>query len=114
MTPPPATKAGPADMLARRHSRAAAALVFLLVAGCGSMSTAGDDAACRSDADCVPATCCHATACVARDAAPECQNVACTMECRPETMDCGGGCSCDGGRCVARLAPPPPAADTLR
>lgn len=63
----------------------------------------GDDP-CDTDADCVPADCCHAAACVARDRAPDCGDVMCTMECRADTMDCGGGCLCHEGRCAARLA----------
>jgi hypothetical protein len=66
----------------------------------------GDDA-CTTDADCVPADCCHAAACVARENAPSCGDAVCTMECRPDTMDCGGGCLCHEGRCAARLAEVP-------
>lgn len=62
----------------------------------------GDDP-CTTDEDCVPADCCHAAACVARERAPDCGEVMCTMECRSGTMDCGGGCLCHEGRCAARL-----------
>lgn len=58
---------------------------------------------CESDADCVPADCCHAAACVARTNGPSCGDVMCTMECRQGTIDCGGGCLCHEGRCAARL-----------
>ena len=58
---------------------------------------------CRSDKDCVPATCCHATACVASSKAPKCDDVACTMDCQGGTMDCGGGCACMDGVCAAKL-----------
>jgi hypothetical protein len=61
--------------------------------------------ACSSDDDCVKATCCHATACVAAANAPSCAGKACTMDCRAGTMDCGGGCLCHEGFCAARLAP---------
>lgn len=60
-------------------------------------------AACSTDADCVPATCCHATACVAVADAPDCAAVMCTMNCEPNTMDCGGGCVCQSGACSAKL-----------
>lgn len=58
---------------------------------------------CMADADCVPASCCHATSCVPKSKAPTCEGVFCTQECRPGTIDCGGGCACEQNRCVARL-----------
>ncbi len=66
----------------------------------------GDDA-CTTDADCVPADCCHAAACVARERAPSCGDAVCTTECRYGTIDCGGGCLCHEGRCAARLSAAP-------
>jgi len=55
---------------------------------------------CVNDADCVPAQCCHPTSCVPKQQAPNCSNVACTMECREGTLDCGSGsCACVNGRC---------------
>lgn len=66
----------------------------------------GEDA-CASDADCVPAECCHAAACVARERAPSCEDAMCSAECRYGTIDCGGGCLCYQGRCAARLSEPP-------
>lgn len=62
----------------------------------------GSDA-CTTDADCVPAACCHASACVARANAPACGDAMCTTDCRSGTLDCGGGCLCRDGRCAARL-----------
>ena len=58
---------------------------------------------CTTDADCVPATCCHPTTCVAKSAAPDCSATMCTKECRAGTLDCGGSCLCNAGRCDARL-----------
>jgi hypothetical protein len=66
----------------------------------------GEDA-CTTDADCVPAGCCHAAACVAQANAPACGDVMCTTECRYGTLDCGGGCLCHEGRCAARLSEAP-------
>ena len=61
-----------------------------------------DNKECSSDADCVPAQCCHAAACVPESQAPHCKGVFCTMECEPGTMDCGQGhCGCVNGRCLA-------------
>lgn len=58
---------------------------------------------CSSDADCVQATCCHATACVPKSQAPKCDEVACTDDCQPGTLDCGGRCACQAGKCVAEI-----------
>ena len=66
----------------------------------------GEDA-CETDADCVPAGCCHAAACVAREHAPSCEDVMCTADCQFGTLDCGGACLCHEGRCAARLSAPP-------
>lgn len=66
----------------------------------------GDDP-CESDADCVKATCCHATACVAAANAPDCSDAMCTADCQFGTTDCGGGCLCHEGRCAARLSEEP-------
>ncbi len=66
----------------------------------------GEDA-CTTDADCVPAACCHPSACVAQSNAPSCGDVMCTMDCQPGTMDCGGGCLCHEGRCAARVTDAP-------
>ncbi|MBI4146871.1 hypothetical protein HY489_06060 [Candidatus Woesearchaeota archaeon] len=55
---------------------------------------------CDSAQDCVKNSCCHATACVPKFASPSCEGVACTMDCKPGTLDCGGSCGCIDGRCV--------------
>jgi hypothetical protein len=55
---------------------------------------------CRSDADCVESSCCHATSCVAKPKAPVCKSVMCTMDCRSNSLDCGqGSCVCTQGKC---------------
>jgi hypothetical protein len=66
---------------------------------------------CSSDADCVPAQCCHASACVLATNAPSCGDALCTMDCQMGTIDCGGGCLCHNGRCAARLMPAPAGLD---
>jgi len=73
--------------------------------GDDSMNVGQD--ACETDADCVPAACCHATECVAQANAPSCGDAMCTQECRYGTLDCGGGCLCHEGHCAARLSEPP-------
>ncbi|MEK6968871.1 MAG: hypothetical protein AABW48_00405 [Nanoarchaeota archaeon] len=56
---------------------------------------------CAADADCVPAQCCHPTDAVNLEYEPDCSNVACTMDCKPETLDCGQGeIKCLSGKCT--------------
>lgn len=76
-------------------------------AGGGDDSLNVGEDACETDADCVPADCCHASSCVAQEHAPSCGDAMCTQECRYGTLDCGGGCLCHEGRCAARLSEPP-------
>jgi len=60
----------------------------------------GNPVSCQTDADCVPATCCHPTTCVNKDYQPDCKDIACTLDCRPDTMDCGQGeCVCVENTC---------------
>jgi hypothetical protein len=83
-----------------------AATVLVLTAGCTATAQTPPPpvARCEQDADCVPAGCCHPDACVPKSAAPDCSQVACTMECRPGTLDCGNGrCACEAGSCTAKL-----------
>lgn len=61
---------------------------------------------CTSDDQCVPDGCCHAAQCVDSLApgyvAPNCSDTVCTLECRPDTLDCGQAyCKCDAGACRA-------------
>jgi hypothetical protein len=58
--------------------------------------------ACKSDADCIPASCCHPSACMGADKVKLC-NMMCTQVCEPGTLDCGGSCLCHEGRCAAKL-----------
>ena len=72
-------------------------------AGGGSAQVSGGP--CESDADCVPAACCHAKACVDAARKPSCVGVMCTMDCRGGTLDCGGGrCLCKDGQCAAEIS----------
>jgi len=74
-------------------------LAFLL-SGC----TMQKDAECSYDSDCVPAACCHSDSCVPASEAPSCEGIMCTMECMPDTMDCGqGSCKCIDNKCKAVL-----------
>src|SRR5262245_3806232 len=63
---------------------------------------------CETDADCVPASCCHPIRCVGRASAPSCEEVACSAHCEGGTLDCGQGhCLCFDGRCGTSLSGPP-------
>jgi len=55
---------------------------------------------CQTDLDCAPAQCCHPTSCINKDYKPDCSGIVCTMECAPDTMDCGQGkCVCVDNAC---------------
>jgi hypothetical protein len=63
-------------------------LSLLLLTSCKQTIT---ENYCQGVEDCVPATCCHPTEAVNINYAPDCEDVMCTMDCRPETLDCGQG-----------------------
>lgn len=63
-------------------------LSFLLLTSCSPLPP---EKQCSVDADCVPDACCHATDAVNSEYGPSCESVFCTLECRPETLDCGQG-----------------------
>jgi hypothetical protein len=59
------------------------------------------DGQCVSDADCVRGECCHPRTCVLASQAPDCKETVCTMDCVPQTMDCGARvCQCQNGQCT--------------
>ncbi|MEI8331826.1 MAG: hypothetical protein WCF90_09325 [Methanomicrobiales archaeon] len=52
---------------------------------------------CKTDADCIPAPCCHPSSCVRET--PRVCNAICTQSCEGP-LDCGAGsCRCTNGRC---------------
>jgi len=59
-------------------------LISLLLLGC-----VPTEKKCTLDSDCVAATCCHATAAVNKQNAPNCKGILCTAECKSGTLDCG-------------------------
>lgn len=70
--------------------------VLLLLTAC----SVPDNQVCGSDNDCVPDTCCHAKSVVNIAHAPDCSKVLCTMNCEPDTLDCGQGTArCSNGQC---------------
>ncbi len=58
---------------------------------------------CKTDDDCVPKTCCHATECTLSDRAPVCDKARCGKK-RDKTLDHGGKCVCTDGTCRAFTA----------
>lgn len=66
-------------------------------------------AQCEVDADCVPATCCSASACVPYDQKPTCTGVACNDACVAGVDDvyCNGRCTCTQGQCGVHFSPNP-------
>ena len=82
-------------------------LVFLI--GCANDATpiVPDEPtsalSCTTDSDCVKASCCHATSCVAKEDAPNCEDTMCSLDCKVDTTDCGGGCYCDEDKCSTIL-----------
>lgn len=70
-----------------------------LVVSCTSVS---EEKQCVTDADCVAATCCHATDAVNLDFRPDCSSTLCTAVCEPGTLDCNQGeAMCVKGSCEA-------------
>jgi hypothetical protein len=88
-------------------------MAVVLLAGCTAISppptnitfptsavptVPGDNQTCATDADCVPAQCCHPTSCVNQASITVC-NLFCTASCEG-SLDCGAGsCGCTNGRC---------------
>ena len=73
--------------------------VLLLVSSCSSIPP---EKQCSVDTDCVPDACCHAAGVVNAQFAPDCSDTLCTLECRPETLDCGfGKVQCIQNECKA-------------
>ena len=71
--------------------------------GCSLCKPVVSDDACATDADCAPATQCHATACVARSKAkPRVAGLMCTMILQCNSID-ANSCGCLAGHCA--LAP---------
>jgi hypothetical protein len=70
----------------------------------GTVEVVAGTVPCNTDADCVPAECCHPTTCVAPGSKQDCSATMCTMECKSGTMDCFGGCLCgEDKKCAAKI-----------
>tara|TARA_Y100000310_G_C20704257_1_gene833417 strand:+ start:20081 stop:20359 length:279 start_codon:yes stop_codon:yes gene_type:complete len=52
------------------------------------------------EVSCVPSSCCHSTSCVLEEEAPDCEDIFCSQECKPGTLDCGqASCKYVNGNC---------------
>ena len=79
-------------------------IVSLFLISCKPNSLVPEEKQCTTDADCVPAQCCHPDDSVNKDHAPQCEGIFCTEECRPGTLDCGqGSIKCLVGACTVVL-----------
>ena len=59
---------------------------------------------CTSDSDCVPASCCHPSSCIAKEQAPQCKGIMCSQVCEPGTLDCmQGSCICENNQCKTTI-----------
>lgn len=77
---------------------------MLPLCGCALCEPVISDDACTQDADCAPATPCHAEACVAKaKAKAKAPDTYCTMILRCDSVD-ANTCGCLEGRCA--LYPP--------
>lgn len=82
------------------------AIISVLVILISVASCAPSPLECSQDSDCVPAQCCHATNAVSKDEAPNCQGKICTLNCAPNTLDCGQGeIKCIQNECTVVINP---------
>jgi hypothetical protein len=67
------------------------AISLIFVIACTQTKTIPENKICSVDTDCIPAGCCHSNDTVNLKFAPDCSSIMCTMECVPNTLDCGQG-----------------------
>ena len=86
-------------------------MLALLISACAPVLPLPEENAppseisCQADADCVPASCCHARGAVSKAFAPDCSETLCTQVCEPGTLDCNQGeIKCVEGRCAALIS----------
>lgn len=82
---------------------------FLLIASLMmALLARGQVTMCSTDADCLPASCCHATTCVHKTAVPATRSCSEQCQCVPFTLDCGGTCGCNSDHvCEAHVVSGP-------
>ena len=81
------------------------ALAIWLMMSAFNNSNEGEVKECLTNSDCVPASCCHPNSCVPIIEAPNCDEILCSQECKPGTLDCGqGNCACENNKCGVSLS----------
>jgi hypothetical protein len=79
--------------------------ITVLVVACAPTENQPTEKQCTTAADCVPATCCHASEAVNKAYAPDCTDIFCTAICEAGTLDCGQGeIQCLAGECTVVLS----------
>ena len=80
-------------------------VILLVLAGCKEViEETPEELICEIDDDCVKSSCCHSDSCINKDYAPDCFRVMCTLDCKPNTLDCGqGSCVCENSKCTAKI-----------
>ena len=74
-------------------------IIWIIVKDRGEIEEIINGDICLSDEDCVPASCCHASECVIKEKAPNCERIFCSAVCSGP-LDCGAGsCSCVNNKC---------------
>jgi hypothetical protein len=86
-------------------------IILLVLAGCNETENKSlidnnnqidNTLTCRTDSDCVPQGCCHSKSCVNKEYKSNCFDVLCSMNCEPNSLDCGqGSCQCINNQCEA-------------
>lgn len=79
-------------------------LVLLFLTGCvTNLFEVPGEKYCETDADCVPAACCHPDSCINIENAPDCSGIICTMACI-SVLDCNQGkCVCKDNICSVKI-----------
>ncbi len=74
--------------------------ILLLLGGCIKKENQITQDSCNEDKECIPDACCHASGCISEKYAPDCSRKYCTMNCAPDTLDCGQKkCGCVNKKC---------------
>ncbi len=78
-------------------------ITLLILIGCNNNNEEiPEELKCTTNDECVPSSCCHSTSCINEEFKQECDGIRCTMECAPNSMDCGqGSCACQNNKCEA-------------
>ena len=84
-------------------------IVIISLSGCNEINNTlinntqtEETLTCEINEDCVPSSCCHPNSCINKNNAPSCFQTICSMNCAPDSLDCGqGSCQCINNQCGA-------------